>query len=153
YPASREPKLSDWAERGRAFRKNLGLDSTDMVVGLIARISPLKGHTLLAEAASLLRDAPVRIKYLVIGEPFLPGDQEYLELFQRQLHDLGLEKDFHFCGYLDPPFEAVAACDLIVNTSISPEGFGLSLVEAMFLERPTLAPAEGGPLEIIEPET
>ena len=40
--------------------------------------------------------------------------------------------------------------DLVVNCSKKPEAFGRSLIEAMAMGTPVIAPAIGGPLDIIE---
>jgi glycosyltransferase involved in cell wall biosynthesis len=38
----------------------------------------------------------------------------------------------------------------VINASLQPEPFGLSIIEALSVARPVIAPNEGGPLEIIE---
>jgi glycosyltransferase involved in cell wall biosynthesis len=42
------------------------------------------------------------------------------------------------------------ACDLLAHTSTAPEPFGRVIVEAMLCERPVVAAAAGGAVELIE---
>jgi glycosyltransferase involved in cell wall biosynthesis len=46
----------------------------------------------------------------------------------------------------------MAACDLVTHTSTAPEPFGRVIVEAMLCERPVIAAAAGGAVELIENE-
>jgi glycosyltransferase involved in cell wall biosynthesis len=40
--------------------------------------------------------------------------------------------------------------DIVVNPSIVPEGFGQTIVEAMMAEKPVVASASGGPVDVID---
>ena len=42
------------------------------------------------------------------------------------------------------------ACDIVVHTSTEPEPFGRVIVEGQLAQRPVIAPAAGGALELIE---
>jgi glycosyltransferase involved in cell wall biosynthesis len=56
-----------------------------------------------------------------------------------------------FLGERTDAAEIMAAADIVLHASTSPEPFGLVLIEAMLLGRPVVASALGGPLEIVTP--
>jgi glycosyltransferase involved in cell wall biosynthesis len=116
----------------------------------------MKGHLLFVEAAANLMNRfssnTPSVEFLIVGNPFMPGDQNYFDELKVRIAALGLRDRFHFTGHLSPPYSAMAAADIVVNCSVVPEPFGLTLIEAMMLGRPVIAPAAGGPLEIIEPD-
>ena len=62
-----------------------------------------------------------------------------------------IEKNVIFTGYLprEKIPEILNAIDILVLASKQPEPFGLVILEAMACEKPVIAPAEGGPLDII----
>ena len=55
-----------------------------------------------------------------------------------------------FPGKTHSATQVLAASDILVNASIKPEAFGLTIVEAMGAGVPPIAPFDGGPKEIIE---
>jgi glycosyltransferase involved in cell wall biosynthesis len=86
----------------------------------------------------------------VAGAP-LPGDRPW---FERALHERAARPDLagrvRFLGPLDDPRADLAAANLLLHCA-DREPFGLVLVEALAAGRPVVAPAAGGPLEIVTP--
>jgi len=67
-----------------------------------------------------------------------------------QVRRAGISKQVLFAGFQREIPLWMQALDIIVNTSIEPEGFGLTIIEAMALGKAVIATRHGGPLEIIE---
>jgi glycosyltransferase involved in cell wall biosynthesis len=88
---------------------------------------------------------------------FIVGDarDEYKAL-EKSLHEkvaaYGIEENIVFTGFLsrEKTGELLGSFDVFVLTSIQPEPFGLVVIEAMACGKAVVAPAEGGPLDIIE---
>ena len=55
-----------------------------------------------------------------------------------------------FAGSQQTMQEIYHMSDVIVTCSRKPESFGRSLIEAMAMDTPVIAPAQGGPLDIIQ---
>jgi glycosyltransferase involved in cell wall biosynthesis len=117
-----------------ALRAQYGIAPGDFVVGKIARLVKLKGHSdLFAIAPALVAKCP-RIKFLLVG------DGIWRQRFERQASELGLEKHFIFTGLV--PAETVArlagVMDLVIHLS-SREGLARALPQALAAGRPVVA--------------
>jgi glycosyltransferase involved in cell wall biosynthesis len=67
------------------------------------------------------------------------------------VRELDLESAVRFTGDQDRTAPFLAGADVVVHSSRTPEPFGLVVLEAMLAGRAVVAPAAGGPLEIVEP--
>ena len=65
------------------------------------------------------------------------------------LDGLNLADRVIFTGYQKYPAACMAAMDVVVHTSTSPEPFGLVVLEGMALGKPVVATAHGGPLDVV----
>ncbi|NJO39560.1 MAG: glycosyltransferase [Cyanobacteria bacterium CRU_2_1] len=129
-----------------AIKQQLGLNG-QFVVGHFSRLSPWKGQHILLEA---LAHCPHDVAAIFVGDALF-GEQDYVEQLHKQVAELGLEQRVQFLGFRSDVVPLMAACDLIVHTSIAPEPFGRVIVEAMLCDRPVIATATGGVLELVEP--
>lgn len=127
-------------------RQNLELTEQDFVVGIVARLAPVKNHALLLRAfASFGIDLPMRKKLLIVGDG---AERAMLEDLSRQL---GVDSITHFLGERRDTEALLNAMDVYVLSSIS-EGMNLTLLEAMSSGLPVVATAVGGNVEIVEHE-
>lgn len=125
------------------MRKRLGLARDQPIVGIVARLDPIKNHAALLRAmARLVRWHPDAV-LLVIGDGPLRGE------LQRQVVDLGLDEHVRFLGNRDDVPELLAALDVMVLCSHS-EGLSLTLLEDSAAGKATVATAVGGNAEIVE---
>ena len=127
------------------LRQALGLEGR-FVVGSFSRLSPWKGQHVLLEA---LAHCPDDVMALFVGDALF-GEDEYVDRLHRQVAELGLHDRVKFLGFRADVCELMSACDLIAHTSTSPEPFGRVIVEAMLCQRPVVATAAGGVVELIE---
>ncbi|MEQ1516400.1 MAG: glycosyltransferase [Usitatibacteraceae bacterium] len=135
----------DTAVRAKA-RETLGLSDDDFVIGIVARLAPIKNHSLLLRAFALLQvDLPMRKRLLIVGEG---AERSRLEALARQL---GIDGLTHFLGDQRKTEALFNAMDVYALSSIS-EGMNLTLLEAMSSGLPVVATAVGGNVEIVEQE-
>jgi len=132
-----------------AKRRELELDNTEFVVGIIGQITPRKGPLQLLRAfARVLVDLPQAV-LVIVGAPLFNRDHEYLDLLKRTALELGLGRSVRILGSRSDVAAVMQSFDLLViNSSVEP--FGLVALEAMACNTPVLAAATGGLCEIVE---
>jgi glycosyltransferase involved in cell wall biosynthesis len=130
-------------ERG-AFRSELGLDKDDALIGSIARLVPVKGHTFLFRAARKVIDTFPRVKILLIGDGELRNELENLA------SRLGIGKNVVFCGFRRDLPKIYADLDIVALTSLN-EGLPVAVIEAMASQTAVVAYDVGGVKDLIEP--
>ncbi|MGV7217058.1 glycosyltransferase family 4 protein [Bradyrhizobium sp. UFLA05-112] len=130
---------------GPIERSALGYSETDTILGIFARLVPEKGQAEMIEAIAS-DPAFSNVKLLVCGGPLgTPYHQQLKQLSER----LNVENRVRFLGPIADTRPYYLTCDLIVNSRIDAEPFGLSIIEAMMMGRPILAHSLGGPAETI----
>jgi glycosyltransferase involved in cell wall biosynthesis len=120
---------------------------TGLLVGIVGRIQPYKGHEDLVFALSRLDpDVRARLKLLIIGS----GDSAEMARLQRLADRLGVRDQVRFPGYLPgDPVDLIAQLDLLVIATRSFEGFGLTLAEAFLAGTPILTTRVGAIPEFV----
>ena len=126
-----------------AKRTELGIPASVPVIATVARLSPEKGIASLLQAVAELRRSSPKFHLLIIGE----GDLH--SRLETEAATLDLQEQIHFLGFRPDVLDWVASSDIFVLPSLA-EPFGIALVEAMALSKPTVAVCIGGPLEIVE---
>ncbi len=129
------------------IRQALGLNHR-FVVGHFSRLSPWKGQHVLLEA---LVYCPEEVCVILVGDALF-GEAAYAEELHRQVERLQLQHRVKFLGFRTDVPQLMSACDLVAHTSIAPEPFGRVVIEAMLCQRPVVAAAAGGALELIRPQ-
>ncbi len=128
---SLEPFLT--ASNDLSFRKELGIEPEDFVVGKIARLFELKGHDdLFVIAPQLVRRFP-QTKFLLVG------DGLWRNRFELRACALGLEKNFIFTGLISPNEvpRHVGIMNALVHLSRR-EGLPRALPQALAAARPVI---------------
>ena len=128
------------------MRGELGLRGC-FVVSLVGRITSLKDHPAFIRAlGQLSRDRPVR--GLIVGSA-QPGKAHYLQELRQLVSDLKLGDVIRFVPGTDGIAQIYAVSDVVVSSSIKPESFGRTAVEAMAMNTPVVGTNHGGMTEII----
>lgn len=125
-------------------RAELGIARNGIVIGVFARLVSEKGQSRLLEALASLGSIGERIHVLLFGGPL---DTEYAEQLKRTA--IQFNGRVRLCGPVPDPELYYPVCDIIANTRLDPEPFGLSIVEAMLASKPVLAHRSGGPGETV----
>ena len=118
------------------------------VVGMVARIAPWKGQHLFLEAAERVAARRSDVRFRLIGAPMF-GEEGYLEELRRRCREGPLAGRLEFTGLVPDPRPEYDRLTVAVAASVTPEPFGNVIIEAMARGVPVVAPAEGGPVEIL----
>ena len=132
-------------------RNEFSINSEEIVLGMLARFTPGKGHEEFLWAARELNKKYTNLRYLVVGEPSR-GEHNYADEVKRLAKEYRLE-NLIFTGYREDIPEVLAAMDIFTFPSHS-EAFGIALVEAMAMQQPSVCSNSDGVLDIaVEGET
>jgi len=118
-------------------------------VGIIGRLTPIKGHLHFVKAMAYVARSLPRLKIWIIGDA--PGSKEaYKEQVQVLVKRLGLWHSTQFLGNQRDIPAVLANLDLLVLATTSHEAFGRVIIEAQACGVPVVATRVGGVIDIIE---
>jgi len=118
-------------------------------VGIIGRITPLKGHLHFIKAMARISRTVPRLKIWIVGDA--PASKEaYKEEVQVLVRRLGLWHCTEFLGTQRDIPGILAHLDLVVLATTTHEAFGRVVVEAQASGVPVVATKVGGVIDIIE---
>ncbi len=140
----RRPEETNRAEE----RRKLGIDAETVVVLQVSRLEPNKGQHLHLEALAKIKADP-RWRAIFVGGP-QPGKLSYARYLLDLRERLGIENRVQFLGHRQDVPKLLAAADIFCQANISPEGFGIIFVEAMFAELPIVTTQMGAAQEILD---
>ncbi len=130
---------------GNEVRKEFRIGKDEILIGMMARFSPGKGHEEFIKAASDLNKEFSNLSYIIIGEASR-GEDEYADRIKAYALELKLD-NLYFTGYRSDVPELLAGLDIFVFPSHA-EAFGIALIEAMAMQKPSVCSASEGVLDI-----
>lgn len=120
-----------------ALRLELGIPQGAFVVGVVARLVPVKDHATLLRAVAQVRAKHASVHLVLVGDGPSAGSLRELAA------ELGLAGSVTFAGERAGGINLHRLFDVSVLCSLS-EGFPNTIVEAMAAARPVVATAVGG---------
>jgi len=135
------------AEAGTRQRAAWGIDPTAPLIGMAARLDPMKGHPTFLAAAALLRRERPGTRFVLIGD----GPAAYAEALRAEARRLGLDEALIWAGEIRDMRAAYNALDLATLSSDEGEGFPNAVAEAMACGVPVVATATGDTAGIVGP--
>jgi glycosyltransferase involved in cell wall biosynthesis len=128
------------------IREEFNIGEDKIVLGMLARFTPGKGHEEFLSAAVELNTKYDNLIFLIAGEASR-GEEQYAEGIKRMVIDLAL-KNVIFTGFRSDTPEILSSMDIFIFPSHS-EAFGLALVEAMSMGKPSVCTNSDGILDIV----
>ncbi len=127
------------------IRASLRLSESTLLVGTVSRAEPIKGLSVLVEAAARVAAVHSNIRWLVVG-----GGSQMPQL-QCLARALGVEDQIIFEGIREDIPDLLQAMDIFVLPSLS-EGLPTAAMEAMASGRPVVCSRVGGLVELVSHE-
>jgi glycosyltransferase involved in cell wall biosynthesis len=125
-------------------RQRFGIKKDDIVIGKIARLSPLKGHKYILNAFKQISNKNPKAKLLIVGN----GELEYD--LKRFVETNNLQESVIFTGLITPEEipGIIEIMDILVHTSLL-EGLARVLPQAIMMEKPVISFDLDGAHEVI----
>lgn len=133
------------AKRSEEFRRQLGINPGELLIGLIGRIQNIKGQRIFLEAARAIAQAFPATKFLIAGR----GADYRFEALLRTAHELGIGDRVVLRGWLADVSVAIASLDVSVIASLGSEGSSRIGYESMASGVPLVATRVGCLPEIV----
>lgn len=136
------------------FREKYGFDNSEIIIGIIGRIVPIKNHGMFVEvAASIKKKSGKNVRFAIIG------DGESLPAVEKKSSELGLshsyfvtnpksKTDIVITSWETEIDQVMAGLDIVVLTSYN-EGTPVSLIEAQAACKPVVSTNVGGVKDVI----
>jgi L-malate glycosyltransferase len=130
------------AKQRAALLRELNLDEGAKLIGIVARLQPVKGHRYFIEAAGRIAAVEPKAHFLLVGDGALRREIE------EQAARLGVNDRVHLLGDRRDAALIAAGFDVAVSASLS-EGLPNAVMEAMAAGAPVVATAVGGTTELV----
>jgi len=124
-------------------KMELGLSHSDLIVGCVGNLRPVKGHKYLIQSMPLILKKFSNVQFVLVGDGALRAELE------RLASEFNVKDKVIFLGYRKDVSELMPIFDIFVSPSLS-EGLSNVILEAMVAKKPVVATNVGGNPEVIE---
>lgn len=124
------------------IREELGIEDSELVIGVVARLVELKGHKYLLEAVKQLCGRYDNIRLLIVGTGPLENK------LKNYASELGIADKVVFAGFRSDVENIMNIIDISVLPSLT-EALSLSLIEGMAVGKPCVGSQVGGIPEVV----
>ncbi|WP_337865342.1 glycosyltransferase family 4 protein [Ignavibacterium sp.] len=129
----------------KKLRNEFTVADNELLIGMLARFSPGKGHEEFLTAAKVLNERYDNLKFIIVGEASR-GEDEYANSIKKLSQEFNLNNVF-FTGYRSDTVDILSAMDIFVFPSHA-EAFGIALAEAHSMRLPSVCSNSDGVLDI-----
>jgi len=137
-----EQSVSSRAQAREKLSRELGTSAEARLIGIAARLQPVKGHRYFLEAAATVLGNEPDAHFVLVGDgPLRP-------VLEKHATNLGIADRVHLLGDRTDVAQLISAFDLLVLSSLH-EGLPNAVMEAMTAGVPVVATAVGGTKELI----
>lgn len=135
----------------RTIAQQWSLTPGHIIVAIVGRFQPIKGHEVFLEAARLVANSLPDVDFLIIGGNVFGVETDaanHASLVSRVQADPMLRQRVHFLPFQSDMSRAFSVVDILVSASDA-ETFGMVHVEAMACGKPVVSTDRGGPQDIV----
>lgn len=134
------------------MRLELGIKPGKKVIGLVGRLSPLKGHEDLLFAIPKVLAYDENVVFVLVGDDSIfDSNQNYAGHLKNLVARLELQDHVIFTGFRSDTENIYACLDVVVAPSHE-EAFGMVVLEGMAMGKPVIASSVGGVPEVLTPD-
>jgi glycosyltransferase involved in cell wall biosynthesis len=134
------------SEKRLSFRSKYQVSETEIAIGIIGRLAPIKDHLLFVDAvAHVLKNTELKIKAFIIG------DGETRTMITNYVQEKQIAQHFIFTSWIKEVDWALAGLDLVALSSKN-EGTPVSLIEAQAAGKFIVSTNVGGIKDILHPD-
>lgn len=133
------------ADARAAFRNERALDASIPLVGIVARLDPMKDHMTFLRAAQQVATQLETARFVVAGD----GPADYRRQLQDEARRLGIETRVLWLGEVRDPSQVYSALDVLVSSSAFGEGFSNVIAEATSTGLPVVTTDVGDSARIV----
>ncbi|MDN5869961.1 MAG: glycosyltransferase [Nitrococcus sp.] len=113
------------------LRSKWGIAAKAVLVGVVGRLDPMKGHSTFLQAAAAVTRNNSHCRFVCVGD----GPPEYTNALRRAALGLGVDGRVIWAGARDDMAAVYSALDIACSSSSWGEGFSNAVAEAMACER------------------
>jgi len=124
------------------LREKLAIPKNHTILGTIARFDPIKNHTMMLNAFSLVLKQQPNTTLIIVGD----GDER--TNIEACINKLNISENVMLTGYQIQPKNYLALMNIYLLSSFS-EGTSMTLLEAMSLSKPCVVTNVGGNPEVV----
>jgi glycosyltransferase involved in cell wall biosynthesis len=131
-----------------AVRAKWSVEEGEVVIGLVARIDPMKGHDVFVRAAHAYLASDDRAVFVCVGESSAQN-AAFDARVRGLVSELGIGERVRFVGHSEQTEQAFAGLDIATSASRFGEGFSNSVGEAMACGTPCVVTRVGDSAAIV----
>jgi len=133
-------------EAGMLLRKKWRIDRGTILIGLAARLDPMKDHATFLTAASLVYSKRPDVRFVCIGS----GPESYAATLRQRANELGIADKVLWKDTRSDMPAVYSSLDMVTSSSAFGEGFPNVIGEAMSCETPCVVTDVGDSAVIVE---
>lgn len=127
------------------LRSRLGVSEDVILIGVLGRLDPMKGHSVFFKAAAILTKDFPNVHFLCVGD-----DSAYCKSLKAQLCDLGISSLVTWISVSEEVEKIYPGLDILCSSSIYGEGFSNVIAEAMACGVPCVVTDVGDSGKIVD---
>jgi glycosyltransferase involved in cell wall biosynthesis len=136
---------------GSRIRHEWSVSPDDILIGVVARITPWKGQHILIEALARVRERHPLLRLVLVGTPMFDND-DYLIHLQDIVRRKNLDSSVIFAGFRRDLPEVLSAMDIYIHTSLEKDSSPLAVVSAMAAGKAIICSRLDGTAELLKDE-
>lgn len=128
------------------WKSRLNIGEGDLVVGMVGRLSPVKGHKYFIQAAEFVLKKTPQAKFIIAGGNAQIKSSQLKEMVKES----NMENNFRFVGRVDDIREIISIFDVGVVASVGSETICRVLLEYMAMGKPAVGTSVNAIPEVIQ---
>lgn len=130
----------------RSFRKEVWAGEKDIIIGILARLDPVKGHEYAFQALSKIKNKSINFKVVALGYE----NERTFAWLKSMANELGIGENLYCFGFRDDLPEVLNSIDIGLISSVGSEANSRAALEFMATGKPVVATSVGVIPEIIQ---